>query len=93
MTIRNTRFKRGSIVVFCFTALTIVGCGSVIDFKKIGSQITPTHQVTKTKVVKVTKVTKKKIIAKKINSDCNYIIRDLSIHNAKDVWCIPRALQ
>ena len=90
MTIRNTRFKRGSIVVFCFTALTIVGCGSVIDFKKIGSQITPTHQVTKTKVVKVTK---KKIVARKINSDCSYIIRDLSIHNAKDVWCIPRGLQ
>ena len=90
MTIRNTRFKRGSIVVFCFTTLTIVGCGSVIDFKKIGSQITPTHQVTKTKVVKVTK---KKIVARKINSDCSYIIRDLSIHNAKDIWCIPRALQ
>ena len=90
MTIRNTRFKRGSIVVFCFTALTIVGCGSVIDFKNIGSQVTPTHQVTKTKVVKVTK---KKIVARKINSDCSYIIRDLSIHNAKDVWCIPRALQ
>ena len=90
MTIRNTRFKRGSIVVFCFTALTIVGCGSVIDFKKIGSQITPTHQVKKTKVVKVTK---KKIVDRKINSDCSYIIRDLSIHNAKDVWCIPRELQ
>ena len=90
MTIRNTRFKRGSIVVFCFTALTIVGCGSVIDFKKIGSQITPTHQVKKKKVVKVTK---KKIVARKINSDCSYIIRDLSIHNAKDVWCIPRELQ
>jgi hypothetical protein len=90
MTIRNARFKRGSIVVFCFIALTIVGCGSVIDFKKIGSQITPTHQVTKTKVVKVTK---KKIVPRKINSDCSYIIRDLSIPNAKDVWCIPRALQ
>ena len=90
MTIRNTRLKRGSIVVFCLTALTIVGCSSVIDFKKIGSQVTPTHQVTKTKVVKVTK---KKIVARKINSDCSYIIRDLSIHNAKDVWCIPRALQ
>ncbi len=87
---RNTRFSNGSIVVFCFAALTLVGCGSVIDFKKMGSQFTPTQQVTKTKVVKVTK---KKVVARKINSDCSYIIRDLSIHNAKDVWCIPRALQ
>ncbi len=87
---RNTRFSNGSIVVFCFAALTLVGCGSVIDFKKMGSQFTPTQQVTKTKVVKVTK---KKVVARKINSDCSYIIRDLSKHNAKDVWCIPRALQ
>ena len=90
MTNRNTRIRSGSIVVFCFAALTMVGCGSVIEFKKMGSQFTTTQQVTKTKVVKVTT---KKVVTRKINSDCSYIIRDLSIHNAKDVWCIPRALQ
>ena len=90
MTNRNTRIRSGSIVAFCLVALTMVGCGSVIEFKKMGSQFIPTQQVTKTKVIKVTK---KKVVARKINSDCSYIIRDLSIHNAKDVWCIPRALQ
>ena len=90
MTNRNTRFRSGSIVVLCFAALTMIGCSSIIEYKKIGSQFTPTQQVTKTKVVKVTK---KKVVARKINSDCSYIIRDLSIHNARDVWCIPQALQ
>ena len=78
------------IVLLSFASLAMVGCGSVIKFNKLGTQFTPTHQVTKTKVVKVAK---KKVVLKKINSDCSYIIRDLSVPNAKAVWCIPRASQ
>ena len=85
-----TKNKLIPIVLLSFASLAMAGCGSVIKFNKLGTQFTPTHQVTKTKVVKVVK---KKVVLKKINSDCSYIIRDLSVPNAKTVWCIPRALQ
>ena len=86
----NTKTSIVSFISLSLVTMAMVGCGSVIDLKKVGSQLSPTQQVTKTKVVKVTK---KKAVPRKINSDCNYIIRDLSVQNAKDVWCIPRALQ
>ena len=86
---RNLLRVIDSKILICCLASTVVGCSAFEDFKKIGSQLTPSQQVVKPKMV----APKKKTIVKKMNHDCSYIVRDLSSHNAKDVWCVPRAYQ
>lgn len=92
--IMNTINKTLSLLAFCIAIFSIAGCASIInDLKKRGSQYTPAQQVTNAKAVKTVTPSKSKVAIKKIRSDCSYIVRDLSSHNAKDIWCIPRALQ
>ncbi len=89
----STKNKLIPIVLLSFASFAMAGCGSVFDFNKLGTQFTPTQQVTETKVVKTTKTTVKKPVSRTISNDCSYVIRDLSVPNAKAVWCIPRASQ
>jgi len=79
-----------SFIALSTVTISLVGCSSVMDFKKLSAQLSPTQQLTETKAVIVIK---KKSVVKKMNNDCSYIIRDLSVSNAQDVWCVPQAAQ
>ena len=82
------------ILFIAFASISLIGCSSWLDskkFKKLGAQLSPSQQVsTSKKLIKKNLVNVKHKAVAPMNHDCSYIIRDLSIPNAKDVWCVPK---